>query len=114
MPSTRPAARRRKPGLVHVPFTVTLHGAGDVALAGDFNGWSPDAGRLAKAPDGRWRIDLLLPPGEYQYRLVVDGQWRDHPEAQRRIWNSFGTQNCVLEVAASRSQPSERLHRSGF
>ncbi len=42
---------------------------------------------------------LELAPGEYQYRLIVDGEWRDHSEATRRVANSFGTQNCVLIVA---------------
>lgn len=102
MPSARPAPRKRTPGLVHVPFAVEIPGAREVALAGDFNGWSPDAGRLAKKADGRWAVDLVLAPGEYQYRLVVDGEWRDHAEARRRVGNAFGTQNCILEVPASK------------
>jgi len=101
MPPARPAARKPvKAGLVHAPFVTRIDGARAVALAGDFNGWSPDAGRLTKKPDGTWTIDLLLAPGEYQYRLVVDGQWRDHPEAKRRVRNPYGTENGVLEVRA--------------
>ena len=48
--------------------------------------------------DGQWRTVIFLEPGEYQYRLVVDGEWKDHSEATRRVPNSFGTENCVLTV----------------
>jgi hypothetical protein len=41
---------------------------------------------------------LTLEPGDYQYRLRVDGAWMDHAEAARRVTNPFGTENCVLQV----------------
>jgi hypothetical protein len=41
---------------------------------------------------------LNLAPGEYQYRLLVDGEWKDHSEAKRRVPNAFGSENCVLTV----------------
>ena len=31
-------------------------------------------------------------------RFKVDGEWRDNPEASRKIPNPYGTQNCVLTV----------------
>jgi 1,4-alpha-glucan branching enzyme len=100
MPPTKPAvpARRIKPGAKRIPFTVKVAEAREVALAGDFNGWAP-ATPLKRFEDGAWTVILELLPGEYQYRLVVDGQWRDHAEAQRRVPNPFGTENCVLTVA---------------
>ena len=55
--------------------------------------------RLTPAAGGEWTTSLELAPGEYQYRLIVDGEWRDHAEAASRVPNSFGTQNCVLVVA---------------
>jgi len=30
---------------------------------------------------------------------AVDGQWRDHPDAPRRVSNPFGGENCVLTVS---------------
>jgi hypothetical protein len=41
---------------------------------------------------------LLLSPGEYEYRFLVDGQWKDDPMAKRYVGNPFGGFNCVLEV----------------
>jgi 1,4-alpha-glucan branching enzyme len=99
MPATKPPAapRTRKPGARRIPFTVKLGEAREVALAGDFNGWAPAP--LKSFGDGAWTVILELGPGEYQYRLLVDGQWRDHAEAPRRVPNPFGTENCVLVVA---------------
>jgi hypothetical protein len=56
------------------------------------------------APEEDPGRDLVGDPGapprrEYQYRLVVDGEWRDHAEAPRRVSNPYGTENCVLTVA---------------
>ncbi|HKK52676.1 MAG TPA: AAA family ATPase, partial [Myxococcota bacterium] len=52
--------------------------AGDVRIAGDFNGWVPDRGvRSLIASEGQtrvWTKVLKLEPGTYQYRYVVDGE----------------------------------------
>lgn len=97
MPAKPPAAvRTKKASSRRIPFTVSVD-AKEVALAGDFNGWATTP--LKNFGDGAWSVILELAPGEYQYRLVVDGQWRDHAEAKRRVPNPFGTENCVLTVA---------------
>jgi 1,4-alpha-glucan branching enzyme len=98
-PKAPAPAVRTGPALKSIPFAATLGEVREVLLAGDFTGWTAAALPLRKNPDGRWTALLQLAPGEYQYRLLVDGQWRDHPEAQRRVPNPFGTENCVLTVA---------------
>ena len=85
--------------LKKIPLRVRAEGAKEVVVTGDFTQWAKDKIRLSPATSGEWTGLLELPPGEYQYRLIVDGEWRDHPEASRRVPNSFGTQNCVLIVA---------------
>jgi hypothetical protein len=70
-----------------------------VIVTGDFTKWALDQILLARGEDGRWRGSVTLPPGEYQYRLRVDGHWRDHPDAPRRVPNPFGSDNCVLTVS---------------
>jgi len=73
--------------------------ASDVRIAGDFNGWVPDKGvRSLIESDGPvrvWTKILQLPPGTYQYRYVVDGEWREDPEGVR---NSVGEPNSILVV----------------
>jgi len=85
--------------LKKVPLKVKVEGAKEVVLTGDFTQWAKDKVRLTPSTGGEWITVLELAPGEYQYRLIVDGEWRDHPDAPRRIGNPFGTQNCVLTVA---------------
>jgi hypothetical protein len=47
---------------------------------------------------GDWSVDLSLPPGEHRYRLIVDGEWRDDPSAQRLEANPFGGFDAVIAV----------------
>jgi chromosome partitioning protein len=73
--------------------------ANDVRIAGDFNGWVPDKGvRSLIESDGPvrvWTKILQLPPGTYQYRYVVDGEWREDPEGIR---SAGGEPNSILVV----------------
>ena len=94
-PAPAPAVSSRK----RVPFVVKVDGAQEVVLTGDFTGWAKDKVRLFPSGPGEWGAHLDLPPGEYQYRLIIDGEWRDDPAGARRVPNPFGTHNCVLIVA---------------
>ena len=84
-----------------VCFDLTHPTAQSVSIAGSFNDWHPTATPMVALGDGRWRKELTLPPGRYEYRLVVDGQWVDDPAAKETVPNPFGGQNAVLEVRAS-------------
>lgn len=75
--------------------------AREVFLAGSFNDWQPRAQPLQKQSDGQWTTEVLLKPGEYEYRLVVDGRWQDDPLAPRFIANPFGSLNSVMKVPAT-------------
>ena len=76
--------------------------ANDVRIAGDFNGWVPDRGVLSRVEaSGRTRVwvkVLRLPPGVYQYRYFVDGQWRVDPENEESSPGPMGQTNSVLYV----------------
>ena len=48
--------------------------------------------------NGRWLKELALPPGRYEYRLVVDGQWIDDPLAKEFVPNPHGSRNGVIVV----------------
>lgn len=80
--------------------------AREVVITGDFSGWAPDRFPMRRDPDGVWRTRLHLRPGEHQYRLRVDGEWRDDPQAVRRIPNPYGGMNAVLVVPESGSRPA--------
>lgn len=76
--------------------------AADVRIAGDFNGWIPDRGvRSATELDGEtrvWRKVLTLPPGTYEYRYVVDGEWREDPNNPARTPSATGPPSSLLVV----------------
>jgi 1,4-alpha-glucan branching enzyme len=92
---TRPArsgARKR------VALVAKIPAASEVVATGDFTDWSPEGIRLRSQPDGTWTAALQLAPGEYQYRLRVDGRWENNPAAERRAANAFGSENDILTV----------------
>ncbi len=76
--------------------------AQDVRIAGEFNGWVPDKGvrSLIEADEkGRvWTKILQLAPGRYQYRYVVDGEWREDPGNPEGVPSDVGGRNSILVV----------------
>ena len=87
----RPLSRR-------VAIVVKAPEAKEVRVTGDFTRWVKQGIRLSHDGDGQWRTVLPLHPGEYQYRLLIDGEWKDHAEATERVANPFGSENCLLKV----------------
>jgi 1,4-alpha-glucan branching enzyme len=84
---------------VHLEF---IHpSATTVCVAGNFNGWRAEATPMIPMGGGRWRKQLALPPGTFEYCLVVDGTWMPDPSAMEMVPNPFGGQNSVLKVLAT-------------
>ena len=71
-----------------------------VCVAGSFNGWRPAVSPMIHLGNGHWAKVLSLPPGRYEYRFVVDGQWVDDPAAKVFVPNPYGSQNAVLMVSS--------------
>jgi type 1 glutamine amidotransferase len=40
----------------------------------------------------------MLPPGTFEYKFLVDGQWVADPRNERVCLNSFGTTNSIVRV----------------
>jgi 1,4-alpha-glucan branching enzyme len=89
--SSGKAAKAKK-----VTFSIHAPQANEVLIAGDFNNWEPKT-RLKKSK-ATWQKDITLKPGKYEYKFVVDGNWVNDPANDCCAWNSFGTQNSVIEV----------------
>ena len=76
------------------------HGAVEkVQLAGSFTQWKPV--EMKKTSDEKWALKLDLPPGEYEFKFVVDGNWV-HDELAPVKTNEMGTMNNFLMVKAGR------------
>jgi hypothetical protein len=43
-----------------------------------------------------WTKILHLPPGTYQYRYVVDGEWREDPENPEFAQNEVGRSSVLV------------------
>lgn len=72
--------------------------AKQVAIAGDFNNWSPAATPLKHDEKLKvWQACIPLPPGRYRYRLVIDGRWVQDPYNTYVEANPFGELNSVVE-----------------
>ncbi len=96
--SNRHGAVAPSPTLKKHKIAVEAPAARSVAVTGSFCGWVAEGFPLKKGRKGVWEGTLALPPGRHEYRLLVDGEWRDDPACQERVPNGFGTENCVLEV----------------
>ncbi len=55
----------------HQQVTFRVPGARTVAIAGEWNDWTPVV--LARVDGERWRADLALSQGTHRFSLVVDG-----------------------------------------
>ena len=71
-----------------------------VAGAGSFNDWQPDKVLSDKKGDGHYSCRVMLYPGEYQYKFLVDGEWRSDAENPDFVPNEFGSLNSVIIVKA--------------
>jgi hypothetical protein len=67
----------------------------EVCLVGDFNHWSPMP--MSIVNDEFW-ISLHLAPGRYEYKFLVNGQWRNDSDAVEFVENEFGSTNSVVHV----------------
>jgi 1,4-alpha-glucan branching enzyme len=81
-------------------FEVNEPNATTVELLGDFTDWESNPISLKRQKGGVWRAAVPLDPGPHQYRLRVDGEWRDDAGCSARCPNPFGGENCVRDVAA--------------
>lgn len=81
-----------------VTFSIEAADAGQVILAGDFNGWNTKKHPMKKDGNGVWKKSVMLPSDVYEYKFLVDGNWREDPANDKTCPNCFGTFNNVLSV----------------
>lgn len=95
MPKQKSKAKRRR-----IKFYLDSPGATSVSLVGGFNNWDSKIHPMKMNKDGIWEKVVILPPGRYEYRFFVDGQWRNDPKNDQVCANSYGSQNNIITVSA--------------
>ena len=81
-----------------VTFEYFAPHARSVSLAGTFNEWSHSTSPLKKDRTGKWKLEIALSPGRYEYRYFVDGAWENDQRPVECVPNAFGSWNCVIKV----------------
>lgn len=59
---------------ITVEFQIYKPNASVIALVGNFNQWNPEHDYLQKDRNGVFKLRKKLPPGEYLYNYIVDGE----------------------------------------
>jgi hypothetical protein len=81
-------------------ITFTLSGfsaARIVAVAGTFNGWNQSQYLFAHIGN-EWICRINLPPGQYQYKFIVDGNWLVDPRNPTVVHDERGFENSQIIV----------------
>ncbi len=108
--NSKPASVTPQTRLTHFEYVDTL--ASSVCIAGTFNDWHPNATPMVPISSGLWVKDLTLPPGIYEYCLIVDGHWRHDSHCPESVENPFGGLNSLLRVppvAGDEAEPTKRF-----
>ncbi|MDD3886256.1 MAG: glycogen-binding domain-containing protein [Victivallaceae bacterium] len=81
-----------------VAFKVNAEAGKQVFVAGSFNDWQPTKELCDKQGTGEYVGILMLTPGVYEYKFVIDGEWRLDENNPNFKPNSMGTLNSILEI----------------
>lgn len=96
-----------------VLFVQPVNIGQSVRIAGEFNNWRPETAPLRVNPHiGVLEALVNIPPGSWQYRLVVDDKWMPDPFNPVSAPNPFGGANSVVSVPALTMRSEQPLHRS--
>lgn len=82
-----------------VQFRLAAPAGSVVFVAGTFNGWDLRANPLKEsAQGGSFSATVPLLPGRYEYKFVVNGDWRVDPNGAEMVSNGLGSKNSVITI----------------
>ena len=82
-----------------IHFQVSAEPGNDVFLTGTFNNWDPSQHQMRDDQgSGTFKITLDLPAGRYEYKFVVNGEWRSDTNCPEWVVNDHGSLNSVTTV----------------
>ncbi len=84
---------------IEVTFVLELPEAQEVFLCGDFDYLSPAGLRMIRrSQNGPWEKCLVLAPGRYEYKCVLDPEWIRDLDADQNVPNPGGSLDSVVEA----------------
>ncbi|MFC1569525.1 alpha-amylase family glycosyl hydrolase [bacterium] len=87
-------------------FQPVISGVENIFLAGTFNDWSDSRAPMSDEDgDGVYEVTILMRPGTYQYKFVVDGAWITDPEAEAYADEGRGESNALITVTEDQASP---------
>jgi chromosome partitioning protein len=81
-----------------VLFQLLSKTARCVEVAGDFNGWIPEA-LIYRHESGLWQKVVGVNRGAFRYKYIVDGEWQVDPCQPAQLSNAFGGYDSYVEIA---------------
>nr|GMD19599.1 protein ptst, chloroplastic [Ipomoea batatas] len=86
--------------LLRTTHIVWPNSVSEVLLAGSFDGWTSQLKwlqrKMEKSSAGIFSVTMLLYPGRYEFKFIVDGKWRVDP--LRPIIVNHGHENNLLII----------------
>lgn len=79
--------------------------AENIFLFGSFNAWNRQALPMERL-EGVWKQQLTLEPGQYEYKLLVDGIEKTDPSNPDSVSNGMGGFNSILKLERVGDAPS--------
>ena len=89
------------PGAQHASIKLVYFSktAATVSVVGSFNGWEREIQLQPREDSGYWVTQVTVPPGEYSYAFMIDGNVRvADPTANSFMEDDYGSQNSVVRV----------------
>jgi len=66
----------------------------------DFNNCDPEKHPMKRQGNGIWTKSVMLSPGKYEYKFLVDRNWLEDSQNGNTCRNCFGTYNSVIRLEA--------------
>ena len=97
-----------------VTFSLENTDANEDFLMGGLNEWNSKTHPMKNDGNGTWFRDVAIPPGKYEYKFLVDGQWKEDPQNEQLSLNFYGTYNNIINVTTNNKGSEsffKRLHK---
>ena len=89
--------KQAKEGVIFSYYDPIAH---NVQLVGDFSNWEPvEDVMVQEKGNNLWKGIFPLDPGKYQYKFVVDGEWKLDPYNPEVVTSNMGANNSLVRVS---------------